>query len=58
MEEINDKCNYLAKMFWQMKMGSNSMPNQLFHYSSWTVSFKGKVVAYLNIQEIYDHTYG
>ena len=55
---INDKCDYLAKMFWQMKAGSNSLPNQLFYHSPWTISFRGKVAAYSNIQEMYDHTYG
>ena len=55
---INDKCDYLAKTFWQMKVGSNCLPNQLFYHSPWTISFRGKVAAYLNIQELYDHTYG
>ena len=41
-----------------MKEGSDSIPNQLFHHSPWTIWFKGKVAAYLDIQEIYNHTYG
>ena len=41
-----------------MKVGSRCLPNQLFHHSPWTISYKGKVAAYLNIQELYDHTYG
>ena len=57
MGDINDKCDYLANCFWQMKAGSNSLPNQLFHHPPWTISFRGKVAAYLNIQELYDHTY-
>lgn len=32
-----------------MKEGTNSIPNRLFHHSTWTISFKGKVVAYLDI---------
>ena len=35
-----------------MKGETNSIPNQLFHHSLWTISFKGKVAAYLDIQEI------
>ena len=58
MGDINDKCDYLAKMFWQMKAGSNSLPKQLFYHLPWTISFRGKVAAYSNIQEMYDHTYG
>ena len=58
MGDINDKCDYLAKQFWQMKAGSRCLPNQLFHHSPWTISYKGKVAAYLNQQELYDHTYG
>ena len=58
MEDINDKCDYLAKICWKMEAGSNSLPNQLFHHSPWTISYNGKVAAYLNIQELYDHTYG
>ena len=58
MGDINDKWDYLANMFWQMKAGSNSLPNQLFHHSPWSLSYIGKVAAYLNIQELYAHTYG
>ena len=41
-----------------MKEGINSVPNQLFHYSLWTISLRGIVVTYLNTQELNDHTYG
>ena len=41
-----------------MKARSISLHNQLFHHSPWTIAFRGKVTAYLNIQELYDHTYG
>ena len=41
-----------------MKEETHSIPNQLSHLSPWTISFNGKVVAYLDIQELYDHVYG
>ena len=41
-----------------MKEGIYNVLNQLFHHSSWTISFKGEVAAYLDTQELYDHTYG
>ena len=56
--EINDKCDNLAEMHSLMVEGINSLPNQLFHHSPCTISLKGKVVAYLDTQEFYDHTYG
>ena len=58
MGEINNKRNYLANMYWLMKEEDNSIHNQLFYHSPWTISFKGKMTAYLDIQEIYDHIYG
>ena len=56
--EINNKCDYLANVYWLMKEGDNSIHNQLFSHSPWNISFKGKMTAYLDIQEIYDHTHG
>ena len=41
-----------------MKEGTNDIPVELFHHSPWTISFKGKVAVFLDIQEIYDYTYG
>ena len=41
-----------------MKKGIHSIPNQLFHHSPPENLFNGKVTAYLDIQELYDHRYG
>ena len=58
MGEINDKCDYLANMYWLRKERDNSIHNQLFYHSPWNISFKEKMTAYLDIQEIYYHIYG
>ena len=34
---INDKSDYLANIYWILKEGINSVPNQLFHHSPLTI---------------------
>lgn len=49
--KINDKYDYLEKLYWWMKERISSASNQLFDHSTWTISLKGEVSAYVDIQK-------
>ena len=47
----------MAKVYWTIKEGQQTVPNQLFYDSLWSISIKGEVAACFDKEAIYDHTY-
>ena len=47
----------MAKIYWSIKEGQQTIPNQLFHDSPWSNSVQVEVTACFNTAVLYDYRY-